>query len=322
MDGLSLPDLDKLDRETLVSLIRAQQERLDSLLAARDEELRRLEAELDSYRETLSQQADELRSRSERIDYLKLMVEKLRHMIFGAKSEKIVVKLEQLQLELEEEETTPSWKPLPNEWHRRRSASQERSVSIRIRNNRGRRPGHGWRFLKLIVPLRSPRGVKPAMSNVQGTQSSSVLVAIDIAKLRHDVLIEAPGWKRRKCLVLLNTAAEFRRLAEYWHSLQMPVHIAFEATGNYHRPLAHFLLSQGFHLELIPSLAVARRREAMHNSWDKNDPKDAQVLLHLLRTGGTERYHDPLANHTHDFQELSLTYAQISMERPGCSIAS
>jgi len=153
------------------------------------------------------------------------------------------------------------------------------------------------------------------MPNVQSTQSPVVLVAIDIAKLRHDVLIEAPGWKRRKRLVLLNTAVEFRRLADYLHSLHMPVHIVFEATGNYHRPLAHFLLSQGFQLDLIPSLAVARTREAMHNSWDKNDPKDAQVLLHLLRTGVTQRYHDPLVNHTHDFQELSLTYAQVSMEK-------
>lgn len=52
----------------------------------------------------------------------------------------------------------------------------------------------------------------------------------------------------------------------------------------------------------------------MHNSWDKNDPKDAQVLLHLLKTGVTQHYHDPLANHIHDFQELSLTYSQISLE--------
>ena len=55
MDGLSLPDLDKLDRETLLALVHAQQERLDSLLRAQDEELRRLEAELESHRETLSQ---------------------------------------------------------------------------------------------------------------------------------------------------------------------------------------------------------------------------------------------------------------------------
>ena len=153
------------------------------------------------------------------------------------------------------------------------------------------------------------------MSLVQPTQPPIVLVAIDIAKLRHDVLIEAPGWKSRKRLILPNTAAEFRLFADYLHGLKHPVRIVFEATGNYHRPLAHFLKAEGFHLELIASLAVARTREAMHNSWDKNDPKDAQVLLHLLKTGVTQHYHDPLANHIHDFQELSLTYAQISLEK-------
>jgi hypothetical protein len=153
------------------------------------------------------------------------------------------------------------------------------------------------------------------MSLVQPTQPPAVLVAIDIAKLRHDVLIEAPGWKSRKRLILPNTAAEFRLFADFLHGLKHPVRVVFEATGNYHRPLAHFLQAEGFHLELIASLAVARTREAMHNSWDKNDPKDAQVLLHLLKTGVTQHYHDPLANQIHDFQELSLTYAQISLEK-------
>jgi hypothetical protein len=51
--------------------------------------------------------------------------------------------------------------------------------------------------------------------------------------------------------------------------------------------LAHSLLQQGWELRLIPTLALARTREAMHNSWDKNDSKDAQVILHLLKTGLT-----------------------------------
>ena len=102
MDRAPLPDLNSLDREALVALIRAHQEKL----AAREEEVQRLEAELESHRSELSQQADELRSRSERIEHLKLMVEKLRHMIFGTKSEKIVIQLEQLELELEEMEAT------------------------------------------------------------------------------------------------------------------------------------------------------------------------------------------------------------------------
>ena len=45
-------------------------------------------------------------SRSQRIEHMKLMVEKLRQMMFGKKSEKVVLKLEQLEFELEEEETT------------------------------------------------------------------------------------------------------------------------------------------------------------------------------------------------------------------------
>jgi transposase len=106
MDRAPLPDLDSLDRDTLVALVRAHQEELASLIAARDEEIRRLEAELESQRQTLSHQVDELSLRSERIEHLKLMVEKLRHILFGTRSEKIVLKLEQLELELEEQETT------------------------------------------------------------------------------------------------------------------------------------------------------------------------------------------------------------------------
>jgi transposase len=106
MDRAPLPDLDSLDRDALLALFIAQQGKLDSLIADRDAELRRLEAELESHRQTLSEQADELRSRSERIEHLKLMVDKLRHVIFGTKSEKIVIKLEQMELELEDDEIT------------------------------------------------------------------------------------------------------------------------------------------------------------------------------------------------------------------------
>jgi transposase len=106
MDRAPLTDLYSLDRDALLALFIAQHEKIDSLIADRDAEVRRLEAELDSHRLTLSEQADELRSSSERIEHLKLMVDKLRHVIFGTKSEKIVIKLEQMELELEDDETT------------------------------------------------------------------------------------------------------------------------------------------------------------------------------------------------------------------------
>ena len=46
MDHAPLPDLDALDREALLDLIRTHEQQLASLIAAQDEEIRRLEAEL------------------------------------------------------------------------------------------------------------------------------------------------------------------------------------------------------------------------------------------------------------------------------------
>ncbi len=99
MDCEPLPDLDALDREALLDLIQ-------SLIAAHDAEIRRLESELDARRQMVSEQAYELDSRGTRIEHLKLMVEKFCHMIFGKKSKKVVLKLEQLEFKLEEDQTT------------------------------------------------------------------------------------------------------------------------------------------------------------------------------------------------------------------------
>jgi Transposase C of IS166 homeodomain len=94
-------------------------------LASQQDELRSLQAELDSHRQTVFQQAEELRSRSELIEHMKLMIEKLRHMMFGAKSEKIFIQLgdmETTQAQMEavvdrvspvQEKARPERKPLP-----------------------------------------------------------------------------------------------------------------------------------------------------------------------------------------------------------------
>jgi transposase len=104
-----LPDLDQLDKGALKALaiqlageLRQQRE----TLAQQEVELAALEAEFATQRQQLAEQGDELRTRSDQIEHLKLLVEKLRRTIFGKKSEKIVVQLEQFELELEELETT------------------------------------------------------------------------------------------------------------------------------------------------------------------------------------------------------------------------
>jgi transposase len=71
----------------------------------------------------------------------------------------------------------------------------------------------------------------------------------------------------------------------------------------------------GFDVVLIASLAGARYREAMFTSWDKNDPKDAHVLLALLKQGITMRDVDLLVAGWHDVQEVAKTYWHVTLAR-------
>ncbi len=65
----------------------------------------------------------------------------------------------------------------------------------------------------------------------------------------------------------------------------------------------------------MSSVALARTREALNNSWDKNDPKDAQVILHMMQIGNEQFYHDPMLSGTNDLQELSKTHDIISRSK-------
>ncbi|TFH51252.1 MAG: hypothetical protein E4G89_02210 [Methanothrix sp.] len=124
------------------------------------------------------------------------------------------------------------------------------------------------------------------MTQPYGNTGGDVLVAIDVAKKQNAVLIRLPDGTRKK-LTVTNNLADYRELSNYLKKLEVPCKIGFEATGNCHRALAYYLQQRGFDLKLISSVAAARTREAMFNSWDKNDPKDAQVILHMLHTGLT-----------------------------------
>lgn len=150
------------------------------------------------------------------------------------------------------------------------------------------------------------------MTRPQLTPPEGILVAIDVAKARNEVLIEVPGSLRHRRLSVLNIRAEHDRLIALLSDLGQPVTCGFEATGNYHRPIACRLLQAGFAVRLISSVALARAREALHNGWDKNDPKDAQVMLHMIRIGASQLYQDPLVAGINDVQELSKTRDAVS----------
>jgi transposase len=139
-------------------------------------------------------------------------------------------------------------------------------------------------------------------------------VAIDIAKRNHAVLVETPDGKQRR-FRMASSMDDHDRLVSLLRESPQPVRIAMEPTGDCHRTLAYRLLNEGFDVCLVSSVAGDRLREAMFNSWDKNDPKDASVILALLKQGLTMQLVDPLTAGHHGLQELSKTHYQISLAR-------
>jgi transposase len=152
------------------------------------------------------------------------------------------------------------------------------------------------------------------MTDCAKATTFSSWLAIDIAKDFNVVRLETIDGNRKQ-FRMANSAKDHECLIQLIHQLPQPCNIGFEATGNYHRTLAYRLVSEGFSVNLISSLASARYREVMYNSWDKNDPKDAQVLLDLLKQGLTQVYVDPIHSGFHDIQELSKTYANVTLSR-------
>ena len=149
------------------------------------------------------------------------------------------------------------------------------------------------------------------MTKIEIKPEEATMVAIDIAKHRNDLLIQ-PAGKKRYRLSMTNDRADHDRLIEKLKAFKQPIHACFEATGNYHRAIGWRLVEAGFNVHLISSVALARTREALHNGWDKNDPKDAQVMLYMLGLGQVQRYYDPLEHEINDWQEVSKTHEAIS----------
>src|SRR5947209_11550229 len=82
------------------------------------------------------------------------------------------------------------------------------------------------------------------MTDPHSTASPRILVAIDVAKAKHDVLVELSDGRRRK-MVVRNRRDDFQRLVAYLMSLDGTCEIALEPTADYHRALAYFLALTG-----------------------------------------------------------------------------
>ena len=82
------------------------------------------------------------------------------------------------------------------------------------------------------------------MTATDSTARPRILVAIDIAKAKHEVLVELPNGNLK--MIVGNQLSDFRQLAGYLKRLEGALEIALEPTADYHRNLAYFLKVQGF----------------------------------------------------------------------------
>ena len=152
------------------------------------------------------------------------------------------------------------------------------------------------------------------MTNQREITRDRVIVALDIAKASHDAAIQLSSGKRLN-IKIPNTRQGYQTLIERCGVAPDSIDVGFEPTADYHRNIAYWLAEAGCQCYLVSSLSCARAREMLHNTWDKNDRKDANVVLYLMNQGIAEPFHDPLVSGVMDIQELSNTYHQIQKAR-------
>lgn len=126
-----------------------------------------------------------------------------------------------------------------------------------------------------------------------------LIVGIDVAKERHHAYCgTATGNAVLRRLVFDNRRHGFEQLLSRVGQLQarhgLPkVVFALEPTGNYHKPLAQWLLAQGQPLVLVSNHAIADNRQTLDGRWDKNDTKDSANVADLVAQGKCQFYEQP-----------------------------
>jgi len=113
------------------------------------------------------------------------------------------------------------------------------------------------------------------MTSDVSTTAPKVHVAIDVAKLTHQVLMELPNGKRRVIRVA-NTKADLDRLIAMLRAFDHPCEVVFEPTGDYHRPLAYVLPQAG----CLRSANTSVRRFSVGSSFGRRTASARQRQIH------------------------------------------
>ena len=146
------------------------------------------------------------------------------------------------------------------------------------------------------------------------TTCETTMVAIDVAKIYNHALIEFPSGNQKK-LKFKNSIDGFTQLKEVIEKEDFPVIAALEPTGNFHRPLGHFLIKQDYDVRQINTIVLARQRDALNNSWNKSDPHDAETMLFLIKNSNLQKYREVFIEGFSGEQEVTRRIRSLTKQR-------
>ena len=107
--------------------------------------------------------------------------------------------------------------------------------------------------------------------------------------------LEKTLWRR---LIFDNNKAGYDKLITQVNSLcaqhrLSKIVFGIEPTGNYHKPLASWLIQKEFMVVLVSGKAVSDNRDLLNGRWDKNDTKDSANVADLAGRGKCQFYDNP-----------------------------
>ena len=118
-----------------------------------------------------------------------------------------------------------------------------------------------------------------------------LIVGIDVSKDRHHAFLgTATGKPLLKRLVFENSAEGVEKLLNQVERLRSEggfreVVFGLEPTGNYHKPLAEFLIRKFAQVVLVSGVAAKENRKTLDGRWGSNDGKGAANIADLLSQG-------------------------------------
>jgi transposase len=124
-------------------------------------------------------------------------------------------------------------------------------------------------------------------------------VGIDVAKDKHHAFFgTAYGKTLLRRLLFDNDNKGYLRLIEQTNALMHQhqlnnIVFGVEPTGNYHKPLANWLIENGYEVVLVGGKAVKDNRQLLDGRWDKNDSKDSANVADLIGQAKCQFYEYP-----------------------------